>query len=110
MKRKALLVALFVILGLMLAGVANATVYTCTVSQVGILGGTYYVIYLTDNAGTGWTGAKPFLIPTTSQTITNGMYATALTALANSTNVIIDVYNPGTIPDYSVIASMSASK
>lgn len=110
MKRKALVVALFCIMGLMIAGAAQATQYTCTVSQVGILGGGYYVVYLADNASTGWTGIQPFLIPTATQTITNGMYAAALTAFANSTNVIIDVYNPGTIAPYSVIASISASK
>lgn len=110
MKRKALLVALFVIMGLMFAGAAQATNYTCTISQAGIIGGQYYVVYLTDTTGAGWTGAYPFIIPTTSQTIANGMYAAALTALANSTNVIADIYNPGTMPQYSVIAGLSASK
>jgi hypothetical protein len=112
MKRKALIVALFCIMGLTLAGAAQATNYTCTISQVGILGGAYYVVYLTDtNTSTpGWAGAFPFLIPTTSQSIANGMYAAALTAYANSTNVIADIYNPGTMPQYSVIASLSATK
>jgi hypothetical protein len=110
MKRKALLVALFVIMGLTLAGVAQATIYTCTISEAGIIGGQYYVVNLTDTTGVGWTGALPFIIPTTSQTVANGMYAAALTALANSTNVIIDAFNPGTMPPYSVISSLSAAK
>jgi hypothetical protein len=113
MKRKALMVALFCIMGLMLAGVAQADQFTCTISQVGIMGGQYYQIYLTDNAGTGWTGAQPFLIPTGTQTITNGMYATALTAFANSTNVWIDVFNPNApnpVPPNAVIADMRAAK
>jgi hypothetical protein len=111
MKRKALMVALFCIMGLMLVGAAQATQYTCTISQAGILGGQYYTIYLTDTSATpAWPGVYPFLIPTTSQSIANGMYATALTALANSTNVIVDVYNPGTLPQYTVVYSLGAAK
>lgn len=111
MKRKALIVALFCIMGLMIAGAAQATNYTCTISQAGIIGSQYYVVYLTDTSGSpAWTGAFPFLIPTGSQAIANGMYATALTAIANSTNVIADIYNPGTMPQYQVIYSISATK
>lgn len=112
MKRKALMVALVCIMGLTIAGAAQADFYTCTISQTGILVGQYYTLYLADTntAAPGWTGIQPFLIPTTSQSIANGMYAAALTAFANSTNVIIEVFNPGTIAPYSVLASLSASK
>ena len=111
MKRKALMVALFCIMGLTIAGAAQATLYTCTISQAGVNMGGYYVVYLTDTATTpAWVGAFPFLIPTTTQTLTNGMYAAALTALANSTNVVADIYNPGTMPQYQPIYSLSASK
>jgi hypothetical protein len=111
MKRKALMVALFCIMGLLLAGAAQATEYTCSIQSAGIIGSQYYVVFLTDTAqAPAWTGSLPFLIPTASQAIANGLYATALTAIANSTNVVIDVFNPGTLPPYSVIFSMSAVK
>ena len=109
MKRKALVVALFCIMGLVLAGAVQATEYTCTIEQAGIVGSQYYVVYLTDtNPTPAWTGSFPFLIPTTTQAAANGMYATALTALANAKNVVADIYNPGTMPAYSVIYSLSA--
>ena len=94
MKRKAL-VALFCVMGLMLAvGVAQATLFTCAIDQAGVNSGGYYYVYLTDTTGTGWTGSQLFLIPTGVQNLTNAMYASALTAFANSTNVVIDVYAP----------------
>jgi hypothetical protein len=111
MKRKSMMVALFCIMGLLLAGAAQATEYTCTIQKAGIIGSTYYVVYLTDtNASPAWTGSFPFLIPTTSQAIANGLYATALTAIANSTNVVADLYNPGVMPPYSVLYSLSTVK
>jgi len=111
MKRKAMMVALFCIMGLLLAGAAQATEYTCTVSKVGIVGSQYYVVYLTDTAATpAWTGSFPFLIPTASQSIANGMYATALTAIANSQNVLADIFNPGTMPQFQTIYSLSTVK
>jgi hypothetical protein len=95
MKRKALVV-LFCIVGLMVAvGVAQATPFTCTIQQAGVNAGGYYYVFLTDTASTpSWTGSQLFLIPTGTQTITNGMFAAALTAYANSTNVAIDIYVP----------------
>ena len=114
MKRKALMVALFCIMGLLLAGVAQATEYTCSIQKAGIIGSQYYVIYLTDLAptppGPAWTGSFPFLIPTASQAIANGLYATALTAIANSTNVVADIFNPGVMPQYQTIFSLTAVK
>lgn len=111
MKRKAMMVALFCIMGLLLAGAVQATEYTCTIQKAGIIGSQYYVIYLTDTAQTpAWTGSFPFLIPTASQAIANGLYATALTAIANSTNVLADIFNPGTMPQYQTIFSLSAVK
>lgn len=112
MKRKALMVALFCIMGLMLAGAAQATEYTCSIQKAGIIGSQYYVIYLTDTNTTtpGWAGSFPFLIPTANQAIANGLYATALTAIANSTNVLADIFNPGTMPQFQTIFSLSAIK
>ena len=110
MKRKTLVVVLFCIMGLMIAGAAQATVYNCSIQQAGVVGSVYYVVYLTDlnAASPAWAGSFPFLIPTTSQSAANSMYAAALTALSTSSQIVADIYNPGTMPMYAVIFSLSA--
>ncbi len=109
MKRKAL-IALFCIMGLLLAvGAAQATPFNCTIQQAGVNLGGYYFVYLTDKAGTGWPGSQMFLIPNTPQNITNAMLASALTALSGSTNVAIDCYAPTTpVPVGTVLYAIQA--
>jgi hypothetical protein len=74
----------------MAVGTAQATWYTCTIQSAGFLSGGYYVIYLTDVNNAAST-STPYLIFNANQTYVNAMYAAALTAYANSTNVIVDL-------------------
>jgi hypothetical protein len=91
MKRKAMIMALVCVVGLTMAvGTAQATWYTCTIQQAGLLAPNYYVVYLTDvnNAGAVST---PFIIYSADPAYVNAMYAAALTALSNRTNVTADL-------------------
>jgi hypothetical protein len=91
MKKKALVMTLLCVMGLALAaGVAQATWYTCTIQQAGVLNGGYYVVWLTDINNQAAV-STPFIITNASPTLVNGMYAAALTAYANSTNVYVDL-------------------
>jgi hypothetical protein len=93
MKRKALVVALALAMGLVVFSVGNAmaapATYTCTISQAGGNYWGYYVITLTDTASPAAFTNQQFFIPDDGSGMNKVMYAAALTALANSTNVQI---------------------
>jgi hypothetical protein len=90
MKKKVMLVVLLSFMGLAALSIGNAEAagpwYTCTISQAGS-NWAGYVVTLTDTATTPTFSNVQFVIDT------NGgkqkeIYAAALTALANSTNVV----------------------
>ncbi|HAY21657.1 MAG TPA: hypothetical protein DCY27_05730 [Desulfobacterales bacterium] len=90
MKRKALVLALLCVMGLAIVGTAQATWYTCTIQQAGIHSNGVYVVYLTDVNNAAST-STPYIIVGANQTLTNGLYAAALTAWANASNVVVDL-------------------
>jgi len=93
MKRKLMLVALLCVLGVATMSIGNANAapafYTCTVTQTGANIWGYYIVYLSDNAGTFTNQA--FFIPDDPAFpgMNKAQYAAALTAFANSTNVSV---------------------
>lgn len=97
MKRKAILVVLLGFLALTALSSGNAeagTWYTCTISQVGANWTPSYVVTLSDTAAAPAFTDRQFIIdPASLQR--KEIYAAALTALANSTNV--DVFLNSTV-------------
>jgi hypothetical protein len=92
MKRKVMLVALLCVLGMatLSIGTANAAVgtYTCTVNATGANYWGYYAVTLTDVGGT-FTNLVCFIpVDPALPGMDKAQYAAALTAFANSTNVV----------------------
>ena len=89
MKKKVLLIALLCVMGMATLSVGNADAaagfYTCTITQTGANYWGYYIVYLTDNGGAFTNQA--FFIPDSGTGMNKAIYAAALTAFANSTNV-----------------------
>jgi hypothetical protein len=107
MKKKALVMALVFVMGLaMVVGTAQAAWYTCSVQQTGFHEAGIYIVYLTDLNTPGST-STPFIIVGGNQNFVNGMYAGALTAFANSTNVVVDL---GSFSAWDACYSLWASK
>lgn len=98
MKRKVLVAALLCVMGLttLFVGTACAAygTFTCTVSNVTANYWGYYLVTLTDNNGAFTNNTMVIVSPGTTE-MQKAQYATALTAFANSTNVVI-----GGDPDY----------
>jgi hypothetical protein len=91
-KKKVMLVALLCVLGMATLSIGNANAaigtFTCTVNATGANYWGYYAVTLTDNAGS-FSNLVCFIpedpaIPGMSK----AMYAAALTAFANSSNVV----------------------
>ena len=107
MKKKMMVVVLvtvFAMVGL-LGGIAQAAWMTCTISYVGSTG-TGYLVEATDTAvPAAFTKALFVIDPYSGKG--KEMYAAALTAFANSTNVqlFVDTFTP-----YSIIWGCLASK
>ena len=91
MKKKVLLIALLCAMGMATLSVGNADAaagfYTCTITQTGANYWGYYIVYMTDNAATPAFTNQAFFIPDNGTGINKSIYAAALTAFANSTNV-----------------------
>jgi hypothetical protein len=109
MKRK-VLVVLLCAMALAAISFSNAEAaagwHTCIISKVGA-SNSYYLLYLTDTAPTpDWVGEQVFIISLTSAEA-KAMYATALTAWANSSNV--SVYLTAFTP-YSSAWGVAAAK
>jgi len=87
--KKKVLVALLCAMVLAVFSVGNAmaalATYTCSISQAGANYWGYYVVQLSDTAG-AFTNSQ-FIIVDSGNGMNKVMYAAALTALANSTNV-----------------------
>ena len=103
MKKRALVV-LLVVMGLVAVSIsAEAVNYTCTISQTGTAGANYFIV--AQNIATPAFNTT-FLL-SNSYSTAREMYAAALTAFANSTNVKISV--SATTPN-SFVYSLSAIK
>jgi hypothetical protein len=94
MKKKMMLVALLCVLGVATLSIGNAnaaaSTYTCSVVQTGANYWGWYSATLTDNGGTFnnlvcWFPVDPVNAPGMEK----AAYAAALTAFANSTNVVV---------------------
>ena len=110
MKRKGLLVVLLCVMGLATISIGNVEAagpwYTCTISGAGATS-TDSAITLTDTATTpGFPANTTYFIDNSTQRA-NQMLAAALTAFANSTNVV--VYLADTAP-YSTTSAVIAVK
>jgi hypothetical protein len=97
MKRKGLAVVLLCVLGLATIAIGNVEAagpwYTCTVSGCGATWTDAYIT-VTDTATTkGFPDNTTFVIDNTTGQA-NKMYAAALTAFANSTNVQLYIPDP----------------
>ena len=109
MKKKMLLIALLVVMGMATLSIGNANAaagaFTCTVTQTGANYWGYYIVYMTDNAGS-FTN-KAFFIPDNPSApgMNKAIYAAALTAFANSTNVTV-----WADPDSTVLFQLYAAK
>ena len=96
MKKRVMAVVMLTVMGLVAlsAGIAQADWQTCTVSQVGSTGSNYWIT-ATETSTTPLFSNVTFIIDES-----NGrgkeMFATALTAFANSSNVQIWVASPYT--------------
>jgi hypothetical protein len=104
MKKKAILVALLCVMGLAALSIGNAeasTWYTCTISRAGANWTPSYVVVLSDTAATPKFTDREFIIDPNS-TQKKEIYAAALTAWANSSNVL--VYLGGTAAGSKVYA------
>lgn len=94
MKRKAAVVALLCAMAMVFSiGVAQATVFTCSVQGVGITNSGYYYVTATDLGAPSQFSARNFLLagPGVNASFANQFYATALTALSKGGNVQIDI-------------------
>ena len=91
MKKKVMLVALLVILGLSTLAVGTGEAayanYTCVVNSVSSNYWGYYLVTLTE-VNNAFVNQQFFIVDDGSGMV-KAQYATALTAFANSTNVII---------------------
>lgn len=109
MKRKGLVVVLLCVMGLATMAIGNVEAagwYTCTVSGCGATWADAYIM-VTDTAGTPAFPANTTFVIDNSTGKSNQMYAAALTAFANSTNVL--VYLLDTAP-YSLTQSVFSLK
>ena len=110
MKRKMAVVALLCAMMMALSfGAAQAANYLCTISGAGVSNAGYYYVTVTDTgAGKAFTN-RNFLIggPGINVSFTNAFYATALTAFANSTNVLLEIPD---ITEWSVSTLINAAK
>jgi hypothetical protein len=107
MKKKALVMALLCVMGLTAISIGTAEAgawYTCTISQVGATNWGNWVI-LTDTATTPAFTNVMFLID--ASTVPKEMFATSLSAWANSNDVL--VYVSG-ITTYSTVFGIFAIK
>ena len=88
---KALVVILVVVMGMAAISIGNAEagIFTCTISQAGADNGGFYKVVLSDAVGTAFTDMLFLLSPANAQQ--KNMYAAALTAFANSTNVVVSI-------------------
>jgi hypothetical protein len=89
MKKSVIVVVMLTVMALVgLAVVAQAAWYTCTIDEVGSTGSAYFVIATDTNTNSPYFTKVQFVIDEV-----NGrgkeMYAAALTAFANSTNLKI---------------------
>ncbi|MBU4234206.1 MAG: hypothetical protein KKD99_06345 [Proteobacteria bacterium] len=93
MKKKVMLVALLCVLGMATLSIGNANAaigtYTCSVVAAGANYWGYYAVTLTDNNG-AFTNLVCFIPvdPVNAPGMEKAQYAAALTAFANSTNVV----------------------
>lgn len=92
MKKKALVMALLCVMGLttLAVGTAGAAygTFTCTVNKVTANYWGYYLVTLTDNAGSFSNNTMVIVTPGSTEMV-KAQFAAALTAFANSTNVVI---------------------
>jgi hypothetical protein len=101
---KRALVVLFVVMGLIAVSIsAEAVNYTCTISQTGTNGANYYIV--AQNVSTPAFNTTFYL--SNSYATAREMYAAALTAFANATNVKISV---STTTPNSFVYSLGAVK
>jgi hypothetical protein len=93
MKKKALVVALFCIMGLAVLSVGSAMAvqdtYTVTISDCGANFWDYYTFTATDTNPAGFGTVRFFLVKDPGDTFRKAEYAAALTALANGGKAII---------------------
>jgi len=92
MKKKALLMVLVCAMGLVALSVdkGEAAYYTCTISEAGSNTNAYYIIV----SDTGKTFTDETFIIYPAHGCAKEMYAAALTALANGSQVYINVDSP----------------
>ena len=97
MKKKAIVSVLACIMVMAAIGIGNAAStppnYTCMISIVGAAVWGYYVIATNTDPGAAFAD-RFFLIDQSTPNKGQAMYATALSAFANSNSVILELYNP----------------
>ena len=108
MKKLAVVMIMACIMGMAIFSVVNAAVtpplYEVTISEIGAASWGYY--FKCSDVGAAFTNVY-FVIDPSNASKANGMYATGLTAFANSTNA--QVYLPA-ITEWSTCWSVSGLK
>ena len=96
--KKALVVAMMLVMALVFASAAQAVVVTASIEQAGVNNVGFYYVFLTDKSvPANWAGSQGFLIADPIHNVgfpaavTNAMYASALTAVAGSKTVVVDL-------------------
>jgi hypothetical protein len=95
MKKKAIFVALLCVMGLAALSIGNAEAappwYTCTISLAGTTDSGYYVVTLSDTTTPTPVFTDMTFLLSPGSAFQKEMYAAALTAFANSTNVSVNI-------------------